>query len=76
MNMKKCGFHNDRKHREIKGSDKCVTLDTSLKFDSLDKMRITSSDPKNNLGRSVKGLITTLSIKANARPKKYKREGM
>ena len=35
---------NVRKHREIKSSDKYVTLDVSLKFDSLDKMRITSSE--------------------------------
>ena len=43
VNMKNCGCHNVRKHREIKGSDRYVTLDISLKFDSLDKMRITSS---------------------------------
>ena len=27
VNMKNCGRHNVRKHREIKGSDKYVTLD-------------------------------------------------
>ena len=43
VNMTNCGRHNVRKHRDIKGSDKYVTLDISLKFDSLDKMRITSS---------------------------------
>ena len=42
VNMKNCGPHNVRKHREIKGSDKYVTLDIWLKFGSLDKMRITS----------------------------------
>ena len=73
MNMLNCGCRNYRKHREIKGSDKCVTLDILLKFGSLDKMIITSSNPKDNLGRSVKGLITTLRIKAKARPKKYKK---
>ena len=26
MNMKNCGQRNVRKHKEIKGSDKCVTL--------------------------------------------------
>ena len=41
VNMKNCGRQNARKHREIKGSDKYVTLDISLKFDSLDKMIIT-----------------------------------
>ena len=46
LNMKNCGCHYVRKHREIKGSDKYVTLETSLKFDSLDKMRITCSYSK------------------------------
>ena len=46
MNMKNCGCRNVRKHREIKGSDKYITLDISLKFDSLGKMKITSSDSK------------------------------
>ena len=48
MNTEKCGRRNVRKHREIKGSDKYVTLDISLKFDSLDKMKITSSESKDN----------------------------
>ena len=57
------------KHRDIKGSDSYVTLDISLKFGSLDKMRITSSDPKDNLGRSGKGLINFLGLKAKTRPR-------
>ena len=36
------------KNKEIKGSDKYVTLDISSKFDSLDKMKITSSESKGN----------------------------
>ena len=43
VNMKNCGRRNDRKYREIKGSDKYVTLDILLKIDSIDKMKITSS---------------------------------
>ena len=46
MNMKNCGCHNVRKHKVIKSSDKYVTLDISLKFDSLDKIKITSSESK------------------------------
>ena len=46
--MKNYGRHNARKHRYIKGSDKYVTLDIFLKFGSLEKMRITSSEPKDN----------------------------
>ena len=46
VNMKNCGRHNVRNHKEIRGSDKYVTLDISSKFDSLDKMKITSSESK------------------------------
>ena len=73
VNMKNCGCHNVRKHREIKDSYKYVTLDILLKFDSMDKMRITSSESIDNLGRSGKGLITSLGLKAKARPHKYKK---
>ena len=44
-----------------------------MKFDSLDKMRITSSESKVELGRSGKGLITYLGIKAKVGPHKYKK---
>ena len=44
--MKNFGHHNVRKHKEIKGSDKYVTLDISLKFDNLDNMKITYSESK------------------------------
>ena len=71
--MKNCGRRNVRKHRDIKGGDKYVTLDISLKFGSLEKMRITSSDPKDNLGISGKGLINSLGLKANSMPNKYKK---
>ena len=36
-------------------------------------MRITSSEPKDNFGRSRKGLITSLGLKAKKRSKKYKK---
>ena len=42
LNVKNCGCCNVRENREIKGSDKYITLDISLKFGSLDKIRITS----------------------------------
>ena len=71
--MKICGRRNVRKQKYIKGSDKYVTLYISLKFDSLDKMKITSSESKDNLGRSGKGLITSLGLKAKVRPHKYKK---
>ena len=70
LNMKICGRRNVRKHKEINGSDKYVTLDISLKFDNMDKMKITSSDSEGKLERSVKGLIASLSFKAKVRPQK------
>ena len=52
VNMKNCGRRKFRKHKEIKGSDKCVTLNISEilniseKFDDLNKMETTSSESK------------------------------
>ena len=51
-NMKICGRRNFRKHREIKVSNKYVTLDISLKFGSTDNTIIKYSEPKDNLGIS------------------------
>ena len=73
VNMKNFGCHNIRKHREIQGSDKYVTLDISLKIDSLDKMKIKSSESKEKLERSEKGLITSLVFKSKVRSRKYKK---
>ena len=70
VNMKNCVRHNVRKHRDIKGSYKYVTLGISLNFGSLDKMIITSSELKDILGRPGKGLITSLGLKSKSRPKK------
>ena len=68
VNMIFFDFCNIRKHIDIIGSDKYVTLGILLKFDSLDKMKIKSSESKDNLGRSGKGLITYLGFKAKVRP--------
>ena len=46
VNMKNFSRLKFRKHNLIKGSDKYVALDISSKFDSLDKMKNTSSDSK------------------------------
>ena len=48
VNIKNCGRRNVRKQREIKDSDKYFTLNILLEFDSLDKMKITSSESKYN----------------------------
>ena len=70
VNMKKFGRRNVRNHKVIKGSDKYVTLDISLKFDTLDNMKITSSESKEKLKTSGKGLITSMGFKAKVRPQK------
>ena len=73
VNMKTCVFSNVRKHREIKDSEKYITLDIYLKFGSLEKMKITSSEPKYYFGRPGKGLITSLGLKTVGRPNKNKK---
>ena len=57
VNMKNSGRRKVRKHKEIKGSDKSVTLDISSKFDSLNKMKTTSSESKVNWKDQEKGWL-------------------
>ena len=76
VNMNNCGCYKVRKHKEIRGSDKCVTLNVSEKFDSLKKMETTSSDSKGKLVRSGKGLVTALALKTKVSSKNTKRQGM
>ena len=73
VNMKNCGRHNVRKNKEIKGSDKYTTLNISSKFDSMYKIKITSSESKGKLERSGKGLINSLGFKTKERSPKYKK---
>ena len=47
-------------------------MNISEKFDSLNKMKTTSSESKENLGRSGKGLVTALDFKTKVRSQKYK----
>ena len=73
VNMRNCGCHKFRKHKEIKGSDKIVTLSVSAKFDSMNKIKTTYSESKGKIGRSGKGLVTALSFKTKVRLQKYKK---
>ena len=68
--MKYFGRHNVRENKDINGSDKYVTLCISLKFDNMDKMKITSLYSKGKLEISGKGLITSMAFKAKVRPQK------
>ena len=73
VNMKNCGRRKVRKYKEIKGSDKNVTLDISSNFDSLNKMKTTSSESRRKLERSGKELVTALAFKTKVRLQKYKK---
>ena len=73
---KNCGRRKVRNHKEIRGSEMCVTWNSSEKFDSLNKMETTSSESKGKLGRSGKGLATALALKIKARSKNTKSQGM
>ena len=67
-NIKNYGCRKVRKHKEIKGSDKYVTLDISAKFDSLNNMETIFSESKVKLGRSGKGLVTALAFNTKVGP--------
>ena len=71
--MKNYGRRKVKKHKEVRSSDKIVTLNVSAKFDSLNNMETTSSESKGKLGRTGKGSLTALAIKTKVRPKKYKK---
>ena len=73
VNMKNCGRRKFRKQKEIKGNYKIITLNISANFDSLNKMKTTSSESKRKLGRSGKGFVTALAFKTKLRPQKYKK---
>ena len=49
VKMKNCGRHKVRKHKEIKGSNKYVTLGISSKFDSLTNIKTTYSESEGKL---------------------------
>ena len=70
VNIKNCGRRKVSKHKEIKVSDKIVTLNVSENVDSLNKMETTSSESKRKLGRSGKGLVTALYLKTKVRSQK------
>ena len=55
VNMENCGHCNVRKHKDIKGSDKYVTLYISLKCEILDNMKIASSESKVNCKYQERG---------------------
>ena len=73
VNMKNCGHLNVRKHREINNGENYISLYIYVYFGILYKMKIKSSETKYYLGRSGKGLITSMGIKTIRRSKKDKK---
>ena len=74
VNMKNCGRQKVRKHKEIKVSDKYVTLDISSKFDSLNKMKTTSSDSKVKFGNIRKGVGYLSAFQDQSKDAKEKKD--
>ena len=75
VNMISCGRHNVRKHREIKNNKPYIALDISLKLDSLYNREITSSESRDCMGRSGKGLTNSLTVRTK-RPNIKIRQGL
>ena len=73
VNMRNCGRCKVRKYKEIEGRNKIVTLNISAKFDSLNKMENTSSESKEKLEISGKGLVTALDFNTKVRSSRYKK---
>ena len=73
VKMKNFGRFYFRKHKEVKGSDKSVTLDISSTFDSVNNMKTTSSESKGKFERPGKRLVTALYFKTKVRSSKYKK---
>ena len=76
VNMKDGGCRNVRKHRDIKDSDKFITLVILLEFCSLYKMIITSSKLKHYLGRTGRGWLPLWVSRTMQGQRKRKRQSM
>ena len=63
MNTRSCGYHNARKHEEIKNDEQCITLEISLELVCLEKKKYTYSVPRYYVGVSGKGLTTSMNIR-------------
>ena len=77
VNMKNCGRLKVRKHKEIKGIDKIVTLNVSAKFDSLNKIGNHIFRVKSKIGEIRKGVGNRSGSQDQSRVQKNtKRQGM
>ena len=70
VNMTSCGRQNVRKHREIKNCEQYIILDISFKLNFLYKREFTYSELIYYMGRTDKGLITSLDLRTKISNKK------
>ena len=70
--MKSCGRKNVKKNRDIQNGEQYIVLGISSKLDCLDKREVTSSEPKNYMGRKGKGMTNSLNISTKIPNKKQK----
>ena len=70
VNMRRCGRHNVRKHRESKNGEQYIALDISLKVDCLKKSEFTSSRSMDYVVISGKGVTTYITLRTKIPNKK------
>ena len=70
--MTSYGRRNVSKHRNIKNGKKYIILEISFKLDCLEKREVTSSGSKEYMGRTGKGLTTSLALRPKRLNKKQK----
>ena len=70
--MTSCGRYNIRKRRKIKNGEQYIALEISFKLDCLDKRGVASSESRDYMVRSGKGLTTSLTLRTKRPNKKQK----
>ena len=70
VTTRSCGRHNVRKLKEIKNVEQYTNSEISLKLDFMDNMEVTFSGSRNYVGRTVKGLNNSLTLRIRRRSNK------
>ena len=63
VNMKSCGRHNVRKHREIDNGEQNITLELFWVLDCLEKREVTHSGSRDYVRGLDKGLTNSLTLR-------------
>ena len=70
--MTSCQRRNVKKHREIKNGEQCIALDISLEIYCLEKREVNSSESREYMVISGKGLTTSMILRTKSKNKKKK----